>query len=209
MKKIFLISFVLFISLAATAQIAVGPKVGLSVSKMQVDELFDNDGEAISYEAEGNKAGFHIGAFARIMISSFYLQPEVLFTSAGGKIEIDSDLQGSEIRDMTYNKLDIPLLFGYKAGNFFRLQAGPVFSLMLSDDARNISIIEETRQNFNSSTWGYQAGIGFDFGEKVYLDLKYEGNLSGLGSTINIGNQEFETDLRSSLFSVTLGFNLL
>lgn len=209
MKKILITSFVLFVSLAVSAQFSVGPRIGVSLSQMQVDELFDNDGEAISYESEGNKVGFHAGAFARIQISSFYLQPEVLFTSAGGKIEVDSELEGREIWDLSYNKLDIPLIAGLKAGKFFRVQAGPVFSLMLSDDARDISLLEETKQNFNDATWGYQAGIGIDLGERIYIDLKYEGSLSGLGSTINIGNQEFDTDLRSSLFMVMLGINLL
>jgi opacity protein-like surface antigen len=55
-------------------------------------------------------------------------------------------------------------------------------------------------------TWGYRAGLGIDLFKKLTLDARYEGNLSSLGSSVTIGDAEFNTDMRTSQFLISLGF---
>jgi len=185
-----------------------GPRVGISSSKIQVDERFMYNDEQITYISEGSSLGFHIGAYSRLSFGMAYLQPELLFTSAGGEISINSDSKGKEIQNLKYNKIDVPILVGIKAGGVLRLQAGPTFSLLLSNAARNANTFSEVKQNYNNATVGYQAGIGIDI-SKLSIDLKYEGSLSKTGNSIKIGDEDFNTDFRNSLIMVVLGYNIL
>jgi hypothetical protein len=209
-SKIILIFALVFGSTALTSAqfLRFGPKAGISSSKVQVDEKLSLDGKDIVYETGDAQLGFHVGAFARVSIVSFSIQPELLFTSAGGKIIVTEDGQTSDVRDLSYNKIDVPIMLGKSFGKIFRVQAGPSFSFLLSDDARDVSLQEELSQNYNNATVGYQVGVGFDL-SKLSIDLKYEGNLSKFGESVSFRGESFDTDLRTSQFVLSVGFNLL
>lgn len=206
MKRLVLIVAALtLVSFSSYAQLfTIGPKIGLSSSKINVKEDVE---EIVSGDAA---VGFHAGLFTRVSILGFYVQPEVLFTSASGNIVIDDqDLTNNveEVQQLTYNKVDIPVMVGFKIGGLLRLNAGPTFSILLDNDAReSADFIQDI--DTESATVGYQVGVGLDI-SKLVIDLKYENNLSTLGQNVTIAERQFETDLRNSLFQLTLGWKLL
>lgn len=196
------------VSLAAWGQISIGPRVGLSSSSFQVDDQFIYNGEAYYYADEGSNVGIHFGLFGRLEIKSLFIQPELLFTSAGGKVSLESPTLASDIYNLKYNRIDIPILVGFKFAKLIRLEAGPCFSYILSDDARYIDALQEAKLYYQDATIGYQAGVGFDIGD-IYIDLKYEGSLSNIGSAVMIGDTRFNTDMRNSMLMLVVGYNLL
>jgi hypothetical protein len=203
MKNIPILIAIICFSTAAYSQFNIGPKVGISTTKIKVDEV-DN------VKSGDSKVGFHIGAFARFG-EKIYFQPELTFTSSGGEIDISEDggQTYDQITELKYNKLDLPLLVGLKFGDFFRINAGPMLSLILSQDARDVdNTVDEVQNNYNNAVIGYQAGIGVDVGN-LTLDLRYEGNLSSLGESIEIGGQSFDTDMKNNQILLSLGFKLL
>ncbi len=204
MKNVLILAACLLISTAASAQVfTLGPKVGFSSSRLSLEEA--------QLVRSGNATiGFHAGAFTRLTILGIYLQPELLFTQAGGQIKIRDEVSDNfdQIQDLTYNKLDIPVMLGFRIGNVLRINAGPSFSLILGQDARTEGTTAEVRNNYESSTVGYQIGGGLDIGRLV-LDVRYEGNLSRLGTSVQLGGRGFDTDYRNNQFSVGLGFKLL
>ncbi len=191
---------IFFFSLSYGQLVSVGPRVGISSSKISLKENIDNveEGDAIF--------GFHAGLFARITMLNLYIQPEVLFTSNGGKIEFH-DGATKQIKEYEFNKLDVPIMVGLKLSKVLRLQVGPVASLLLKADAKEGGVTEDVKDNYKNATIGYQAGIGFDLG-RLALDLKYEGNLSKLGSDVNIGNFTANTDVRNNQWLLSLGILL-
>lgn len=202
MKKIVIIIIGVCISTVSFAQFTIGPKIGISSSNINVDET-----ERI--RSGDSKVGFHIGIFTRFG-EDFYVQPELTFTSSGGKIDISNDNGQTydQITELKYNKLDVPVLVGVRFGDLFRVNAGPVLSLILSQDARNVdSAVDEIQNNYNNAVVGYQAGIGLDVGNLIF-DLRYEGNLSKLGDRIDIGNQSFTTNMRNNQILLSVGFKL-
>jgi hypothetical protein len=214
MKKILLLFSAILITAASYGQrneqfLRIGPKIGVSSSNINVRSNIDD----IRYRLESGDAtlGLHIGAFARVSIAGFYVQPEALFTSAGGRVTID-DLQTNSqiIRNYTLNKFDVPVMIGNKFGGIFRFQVGPVFSMILSESAKdNISgSITEIRQGWRDAAVGYQVGLGLDIG-KVIVDFKYEGSLNKVGDRIMIHGESFNTDLRNNQIIFSLGFSLL
>ena len=218
MKRLaMLISTILVVSLAANAQfLRFGVKGGVSSSTVKIDKTTFStidDAETFVVEQGNSKMGLHFGLFGRIQVLGFYVQPELLFTQSKGEVVL-TDITNSEsplksIRDQKFNKIDIPVMVGWKIGPA-RLGLGPVASIMLSEqdglkdelaDATN----ESVESNFKNATFGYQVGAGLDIFKFATLDVKYEGNLSKLGEGVNIAGKPYTFDQRNPQWIFSLG----
>ncbi len=201
MKNVLVFSLILLLSSSVYAQlVTVGPKVGIShstITSKGVDQI----------KAGDSSVGFHAGIFVRISVLGFYVQPEALFTSTNGQIKID-DPNSSTVKaaqNLTYNKLDVPVMLGFKIGDYIRLNAGPSFSLILNRKSESIG--SEVKSNYKNATVGYQFGVGLDL-NRLVLDLRYENNLSALGTDVTFGGKTFQTDLRNRLYTLSVGYKL-
>jgi hypothetical protein len=212
-RSVFIVAALTLFSFSSYAQLfTLGPKIGISSSKVTVAD----DVDAIA--AGDAEVGFHAGLFTRVSILGFYVQPEVLFTSTSGNIVIDDEDVTSNyeaVQNLTYNKLDVPVMVGIKIGKIIRVNAGPSFSFILSGDFRDdaAGAIDQVKQDYESANVGYQVGIGLDI-SKLVIDLKYENNLSALGETVTFplpGDQSrtFPADMRNRLIQLTVGWKLL
>ncbi len=200
MKKIIVCWITLLTIATAYAQeVSVGPKIGLSRSTITAEGV-----EAVT--SGDSSVGFHAGLFGRFTFVGFYVQPEVLFTSTRGSININ-DGTVNAVRKLNYNKVDVPVMFGAVIGNFLRFNLGPSFSLILNKDARSKGTTTQIVENYNKATIGYQLGIGLDINRLVF-DLRYENSLSRLGTEVTVAGQSFETDLRNKLYILTVGYKL-
>lgn len=202
MKKIALLFFSIFIfstGYSQTGNATFGPKVGISSSNISIIDNVQN------VRAGDRTFGFHAGIFARLNAGPAYVQPELLFTSSGGTIEItDATTTGTEIREYEFNKIDLPVMVGFRFGESLRIFAGPVASLVISTDVRQAGASQEIDDNYKNATIGYQAGVGLDVGNLI-LDLKYESNLSKFGDAVTVGNQNFATDTRNNQIILSVG----
>ncbi len=150
--------------------------------------------------------GYHFGIWGRLKIGGFYIQPEVVFNSSTVEYKVGRLFSAIDsVRSETFRKLDVPIMLGTRLGSF-RLNAGPVAHIQLnssSDLTTSLGITE----SFKSSTWGWQAGIGFD-AARVGIDLRYEGNFSNFGNHIVIGGKPYEFSKAPSRFiaSVAIAF---
>ena len=115
-----------------------------------------------------------MGAFTRISLFLFYVQPEIILTNAGTRHSQDN-------KTIRYccTKLDIPAMVGFSLFSVVRVQAGPTFSFLLKEKERG----NDSKERYRSPTVGWQAGLGIDIW-KIVIDLKYEGGLSRLRNTI-------------------------
>lgn len=214
MKHLILILVLIVpISIVANAQIKFGIKAGITSTSIKVDEVLSISNETefdeLVVKGKNSKIGLQGGIFTRITIAKIYIQPELLFSSTSGEVEVTSLLGGnkvtSEIREQKFKQIDFPIMVGYKAGPL-RLQAGPVGTIMLSTDPSLDGFMEmDYKEEFNGATWGYQVGIGLDI-KKITIDVKYEGNLSKLADGVKIGGETRSFDSRNSQLVATLGF---
>jgi opacity protein-like surface antigen len=215
MKRLIIILIcIVSISLTANAQIKFGAKIGLTSTSIKLDETIDNlsnsEFDQLVVKGTNAKVGFQGGIFTRITIVKLYIQPELLFTSTSGEVEVTAigGIQDgiTEVKEQKFRQIDFPIMIGYKAGPL-RLQAGPVGTIILSSDPaldmfENVDVEEE----FNGATWGYQVGIGFDLFKKVTIDIKYEGSLSKLADGVSIGDKSYNFDSRNNQFVASVGF---
>ena len=181
-----------------------GVKGGISTPDIKPADVNPLMSDSILLKVADAGYGFHVGGWMRLKVANFLFQPEVLFNSSKVTYSVKA-LKGSAIADTlkkeTFNNLDFPLMLGVKLSGI-RLMAGPVGHLHLSSTSE-LSEIKSYSEKFNSLTWGYQAGIGADFG-KIAIDIRYEGNFNKYGDHINIGNKSYSFDKKPSRFLVSM-----
>lgn len=204
MKKLFVFLFALIIAVPAFSQIKFGLKVGASTATVPKYDISDPSSGTNNIEALKDAAwGFQAGAFLRIGISSVFVQPEVLFASNTYEYNVTT-VTGTEAVKQKFDRLDIPVLLGVKFGPL-HLNAGPSAAIQIGSPK---ALIEDPdfKEMYRSATFGYTAGLGVDLFNKLTIDARYNGSLSGkFGDSVNIGDQTFKLDSRQPSITLSVG----
>jgi hypothetical protein len=200
MKKILLAIVLLATGFCSQAQMLdFGLKAGLNFSEM-------SNNRPDLYSGTAKSTGFLAGAYGRVGLLGFFVQPEAVYSQRKGAFT--SKVDGTAVIN-TLSYVDVPVLVGYKLA-FLRFNVGPNFQFLLSakqsanDAAKDPNF---SKDNFNSSSIGYQAGVGIDL-MKLSLDLRYDGNFGSLGNEVTIAGQKFDYSTRASMWQVSLGFKI-
>jgi len=208
MKKIILLLISVFTLSSIYAQdIEFGICGGINSSTLDMEDfIIDNQGGTGSQymvSALSSRTGFHFGAVAEISMLSFYAQPELLFTSLGGDVEITEN-GSTSIENITINRLDLPIMVGRKLGPL-RLGVGPVASYILKAESVFEEVTNVTPETLKKASWGVQAGVGISLG-RLAIDAKYEFGLSKLGDGVTVGGQAYNFDSRTKQWIFSLAF---
>jgi hypothetical protein len=211
MKKVILLAFCFtLLHTGVQAQIFKwGIRGGLSTPNIKPANVspFNFNKDSLSLKVKDANYGFHFGMFARLKVANFFVQPEVLFNSSKVTYGLRA-LKGSAIVDSLRNErfvnLDIPLLLGVKVGAF-RLNGGPVGHLHLTSTS-DLAELKSYQSKFESMTFGYQAGLGADFG-KLGVDIRYEGNFTKFGDHLNFNGTDYSFDKSPSRILISFGIS--
>ena len=213
MKKLILTIALLGFTLNSTAQdFSWGPKLSVTSPSFKLKDVqnIGNGSDAIQLLEDTDPVlGYQLGVFARVSLLGIYVQPEVLFSNAKSEISYsDLDNNGETIvGEVKLNKIDIPVMFGKRFLKVFRINAGPVFTLLLND---NISLegaeasIKDIETNYKNATVGAQIGAGLDL-SILTLDFRYEMGLQSISNGITIGETKFNPDQRLNQFLFSVG----
>lgn len=212
MKKLCFLWLVFFLGtgIMSAQHFSFGLKGGLNYSKLKFDDVVNIASGASTYSLKSDESfqGFHVGAFARLRLGGIYIQPELYFNTSGGRVLIeemqDSPQPVQSVKDIRYNKLDLPVLLGIKLGPL-RVNAGPVATVLLSEDNKAGDIIPDLVSLSSSATLGYQAGFGIDILKFLTLDYRYEGSLSNYGDKLKVATINYPFDSRSSMHLLSVG----
>lgn len=205
MKKLSTLLILLFAVIRVNAQLDFGVKAGISSSSVSMDDVQLHDTMSIENIGDG-LVGIHFGGFLRAELAGFFVQPELLFTSTGGKVAIRDLLENKieEVKKQRFNKIDVPIIVGKKIGPL-RLGLGPVASIMISSKSELLDT-ENYEEKFKNAMWGFQVGVGLDV-SSFGVDMRYEGSLSKYGESITVRGEEFKTDTRVSQLLLSLSYN--
>jgi hypothetical protein len=193
MKKI-LIGLICIISLSCFSQTKIdfGLKAGINYNS-NGDLIATSEFETFIEESRG-KVGFHFGLWAKreFASSSFYIQPELLYTqtkSAYIKFDrVEYDLQ----------KIEVPLLLGYKIFEIGHLFAGPDLQFIIDSNLDNASTIDT-----DSFSLALHIGVGINI-ESFGLDVRWEKGLSKTESSLF--NNTITIDSRSNQLICSLSY---
>lgn len=198
MKKLIVIGLIM-IGGSAMAQATYGLKGGLNYGATGDYENYSQVIGDASTVAEGKeKAGYHLGGFAKFEFLGIFLQPELVYTKLN-----------TEYDDFDYNidKIDAPIFVGINVLGPLNIKAGPSFQYILKNELDNTNLkISDVE---NEISVGYQVGLGLEFGN-LGFDARYEGafdenNAFGEAAL----DQNFKIDSRPSqwILSVSYAFN--
>jgi hypothetical protein len=211
MKKLTIILILAIFSLqVADAQIfKLGIKAGIGFSNLRFEDIngITSGSDAYDLITGESVTGYHLGLQARVKVAMLFIQPELYFNTGGGTVEQVVANGPNDILNVTYNRIDLPILVGVKAGPV-RINAGPAGSYFLSQshELGELPGMADDYTLFDKKmTWGFQAGLGVDILKKITLDARYEGSLSKLGETTTIGTRTFALDARPSQWLISLG----
>ncbi|QHL87739.1 outer membrane beta-barrel protein [Nibribacter ruber] len=189
MKKLILLVAAVFTVSFAQAQggIKLGLKAGANLASFSGEDADDAK----------NKFGFHVGGFLDYGISEMVsIRPEVLYSMKGAKYKEDGD-EGS----FNLNYIDVPVLVRINADQLF-FEFGPTLSFLVKSEAEMGDFKVDMGDAMKKTDFGYAAGLGYNFTEKVGLGLRYNGGLS------NIFEDEDNGKLRNSVFMLSLAYTI-
>lgn len=182
------------------AELAIGIKAGPNFASI--------DTESTASTNYKNRAGFHGGAFVLVKAAKFGVQPEIIFSQQGSKVEINSQNFES---NFTYVNIPIILKLYTLAG--INIQAGPQFGFITSaetpiQDQLNPGSykVEDVKDKMKSSDFTLALGLGWDLPFGLTIDARYNMGLSKLYE--EAPSQQTE-DAKNQVFQVSLGFKLL
>lgn len=185
MKKLLIFVFVLSSVAVAQAQVqvALGLKAGVNVSKLNGDDV-----ESSSITA------FHGGAFGLFKFTAIGIQPELLFSQQGAKVE---DISGDP-QDLKMSYMTIPVMVKFYLPGGFNLQAGPQFGFLNSAEFDGNDI----KDSFKSSDITANVGVAWDAPFGLVLDARYNIGLSDISDNDAIG------EVKSGTFQFSLGYKI-
>jgi hypothetical protein len=167
MKKL-LVAFVLFVSVhfAEAQTFSIGPKAGLNISNYTGGNI---ESDAL--------VGYHLGGIVNYGFGKvFSIQPEVLFSTQGAKVQNNGTKSDFKISYVT-----IPVMLKFKSNGGFYVEFGPQVGFRSSSD-----IPDQTINNFAKNLdlaagagIGYQSPIGLGVGVRYLAGLSKVGDFSG------------------------------
>lgn len=150
--------------------------------------------------------GYHLGLLAEIKLPLFmYLRPELLYV----RTESSYPVEGDEAM-LKMDRIDVPVLLGFRVFKIGRFFLGPNFQYILNTDlsvSDNITKIKNiSYDDFNVAA---QVGFGLNFG-RLGADIRWEAGLMGTEALYEVDgvaieeieNVKVDTDNMQFLLSV-------
>lgn len=196
MKKIILVALICFCTSAIFAQLS--SPISLGIHAGLVSTKVDTEIPNLSSVKDKSDNGMMFGAFARINLNKWYIQPELNFVSQKSEISV-----GGVKGDFKRKSIDVPMLLGYKLVKIpmFKLRAfaGPVASFRVDDSFSSTLKERFKNDDIKGAVWSGKVGAGIDVW-KLTFDVDYQFGLTDVSS---------EFLKKNKMFNVTLGFKLL
>jgi len=172
-----------------SSDVRFGIKGGMNVSSLSKDA---------GLEDQKSKIGFNAGVFATIPVAeSFSIQPEVLYSQYGAKIEsvdeftaLGTTTRNVESYSTNLDYLAVPVMFQYNFVPNFYVEAGPEFGFLLGAKNKGDRTTTTTtgstttttsasykddinKDNLNTFNFGVGIGAGYYFTDNIGITARY------------------------------------
>ena len=189
----FLLCLLCFTSLFS--QLSFGLKGGINYDSFGELNPTDLSFENLQSDA---KTGFHIGVFGNLDLLAFYLRPELQFSQSVSQFNSNETI--------ALNKLEAPVLLGYKILGPLSVFAGPSFQYILKEKGTDI-ILGDLEENF---TVGLQLGTRLKLG-RFGLGIRFERGFKD-NEVVILGNNDVDiagrVDTRANQWIISASYDL-
>jgi hypothetical protein len=190
MKKIILfIALVFTMTQAFTQKIELGVRAGAGGSFWTVKEAGAGFTPKLISSYEGG--GFIVVPLSR----SFFVQPELLFTSNGSRIKSD------EVNDVyRLNYLSVPVFGKYKLSNGIGFLAGPEIGFLLNGTREDENGKEKINEYLQKSDMRFTLGVEYPMDFGLIVAARYTKGLTDIYK-----NEGF---LKNNSFGISFGYRI-
>ncbi|MEX2232055.1 MAG: porin family protein [Cyclobacteriaceae bacterium] len=182
------------------AQLAIGIRAGPNFANINT--------KATAGENYKNRAGFHGGAFLLIKAAKIGIQPELIFSQQGQKVEINS-----KHFESNFSYVNIPIILKLYTVAGINIQAGPQFGFITNaetpiEDQLNPGTYQmrDVKDKMKSSDFTLALGLGWDLPFGLTLDARY--NL-GLSKVYKDAPSQQTEDAKNQVFQLSVGYKLI
>ena len=213
MKKLFLSSLLLVLGFGVSAQsFSWGAKVNVGSPNLKIKDIQTDDNIAKLLDDTDAVLTYQLGVFTRFMFAGIYVQPEAMFSSSKTEMKFENifdenNTSNNVVGEMKLNKLDVPVMIGKRFMKILRINAGPVFSYILSQNIGQSGTKEawnEINAEYKNATVGLQYGIGVDIA-MINIDLRVEKGFQAISENLTIGETSFAADQRLEQIMLSVG----
>lgn len=199
-KLLTLIALIVVISVTkeAVAQTRLRTEWGFVAGASYPISKFDmGESEATIKTRLGWSGGLHM---ALKFGETFAIQPEIIYTYA--KIDL-SEIDKKFATEMNTNTLQIPLLFSLRFGSVFRLNAGPVLTVM-DNPTYNDRNNEKVMFGRLYPTVSYAVGIGLCLWKHFLIDLRAMSRFNATTNYISYDIKSEGQEIKSTIHNIQL-----
>jgi hypothetical protein len=197
MKNISFIALALCASSALFAQdshpqlrtpMAVKTRLGVRAGVNLADLTAKNLPAGSAYTEAQSKTSFVGGLFANVPISGmFRFQPEVDFSSQGGKLQGPSGTTSAATYEQDLHYINVPLNFQLMTNKGFFVQTGPQVGYLIdakvkSTSSTNTSADKGNLDNFDKIDFSWTGGVGYLSRIGLGVDLRYNIGIANIVS---------------------------
>jgi hypothetical protein len=176
----------------AQAELAVGIKAGPNFASVNADAT-----PGANYK---NRTGFHLGAFTLIKFTKIGIQPEILFSQQGTKVEYS----GQPTVESNFSYINIPIMLKLYTVAGINIQAGPQFGFLASAKSKieGIDSEQDIKDELKGSDISLGLGLGWDLPFGLTIDGRYNLGLS------KINDKSTSGDAKNQVIQVSVGYKL-
>ena len=185
MKKIIFLPLLLVVGIV-NAQLQFGLKGGVNISNFTGGDF--NNIEKSSLVA------FHAGGVVRIKFDHLVLQPELLFSTQGAKLD-----DGTTEADYKISYVNIPIMLQWQFKGSFYVEAGPQAGFKVSEDIPNSAIDEFAK----STDLSIGFGLGFLKSKGLGIGARYMVGVSKVG---DFDSANIDPDFKNGVIQISLVF---
>lgn len=193
MRKInFIILAVLFSAGAAfsQAQFSVGLKGGLNFANLDVSS---------AQNAYDSRTGYHLGAFTLIKLSKIGIQPEIIFSQQGSKVQ---PINGDSFKS-NFSYVNIPVMLKLYTVAGINLQVGPQFGFLTNDPVAKDPQGNTIEDAYKKSDVSIGLGAGWDLPFGLSIDARYNLGLSKIEDNATLDAT------KNQVLQISLGYKLI
>ncbi len=132
--------------------------------------------------------------------NTFAIQPEIIYTYA--KVNI-SDIEQKFTAEMKTSTLQIPILFSLRFGSVFRLNAGPVLTVM-DNPTYNDRNNEKVMFGRLYPTVTYSVGIGLCLWKHLLIDVRAMSRFNTTTNYISYDTKTEGKEIKSTIHNIQL-----
>jgi hypothetical protein len=178
-----------------------GAKAGVNLANLYADNVDD----------ENMKLGLNIGLFAKVPLSrGFSIQPELLYSSKGAKLNYNNILLGKGEYRFNLNYVELPVLGVINIAKNINIQAGGYVSYLASANIKDMdsdgtvnNIKDLNAENFNRFDYGLVGGAGIDV-QLFTIGVRYNYGLKEVGESGSLSGRLTENS-KNSVISIYAG----